>query len=148
MVENLLHAQIVLSQDQKQALKKRGYKNDGMVTNGQIGTITLLGVDNRTSISTVHLLIRFEGGMYGTPITPMAIETALGKEFSVVNGNKPIIREYRVLVAMKIKGSLRNPEGFIRALSVKFARVLIRTTLDFDWDLWERDDYPEPLEQF
>ena len=116
MVENLLHEDIVLSKDQYDRLRNAGLAGFlASFDSDKIGVLTFLGTDN-TQGKTVHLLLRFEKGQYTTPVTPCAVESTFGRNFSVMYGNNPCTSgsEWRVLITCELDKKLGNALGTIR----------------------------------
>jgi len=73
MLENLLHAQIVLSQEDIAKLSNAGMKDVPSTHDGVIGTITFLGV-NHAIRNRVYLLLRFEYGRHDNAMMTTVIE--------------------------------------------------------------------------
>ncbi len=148
MVENLLHADVVLSQHQVKRLMNAGVKGlTGTPDEHKIGVITFLGTDNMQG-KTVHLLMRFEDGQYGTPDTPFALKLTFGEDFSVMYGNAVCTTGsmWRVLATCKLEKRLENPEGFIHAKARRYAEMITRMLIwdskmpDYDYEAAYADD--------
>jgi len=66
----------------------------------------------------------------------MAIRKAFGPEFTVFAGDAKGTKssDVRVLVTMHLKDSIRSPYGFLKAQCKRFARELVKTHIELDWD--------------
>jgi hypothetical protein len=133
MVENLLHAPIVLSKKQLKTLHAIGM--DDMTS--AIGTITFLGsssfVKDGIVNDAVYLLFRSETGQCASPMGEILIRHVFGNEFVVIQGGEaPSTWEWRILVTVRLDGLLRNPEGFIRGRANRFARAVVGSCLAAD----------------
>jgi hypothetical protein len=152
MVENLLHANIVLSSEQYQILLTLGsvYR-----VPKEIGTITYLGVDS-VDRDTVHLLIRFEKFAYVTPMVSTIIELMFGKKYEMAFGNDiGMFGSYlaRILITTKLKDPLRNPQRFIQGRAERLAAEIVnwrreearehREEADEDWHSYLKHELPE-----
>lgn len=125
MAESLLHASIVLSNEQHQSLRRIHPMYEVPKV---IGVITFLGVDN-VNKETVYLLIRFEPFAYNDSfMITTVIERLFGKKYELAFGNDVgMFGTYllRVIITTKLREPLRNPERYTQTKAEAFAREIV-----------------------
>jgi hypothetical protein len=134
MIENLLHAQIVLP---REAAEEMSISD----ADRRMGKITLLGTN--ASRTVVYLLLQYdlEPGYPG--FCPTSVAEILKKEFGniiYVHGETPYGLPRR-LVTVNLKKGLRNPQRFLEALCRRFVAAEIQ-----DFRRWY--DYDESEHSF
>lgn len=148
MLENLLHAQIVLSKSQLADLH-----GGGVATKSNIaGEITLIGVEDQERRS-VQVLVRFD------PELLEAIEDSLKYApypvycISIVEkvfrrGERTMLVGQdgveRVLVTTILKVALRNPQMWLRACAQRLAKALINAY--HDRCAWQATDFRNDMD--
>lgn len=125
MIENLLHENVVLSEDEAFELRKRG---TSIPEDRNVAIITYLGVDGPES-NVVHLLVRFSEDYI--PVLEI-IQKVFGADSSILltfgYGNSPtdLLPGYRLLSTVVLGESLRFPKGVLRMKAQEFAHAISR----------------------
>ena len=116
MIENLLHAKIVLSKENLEALRAKKGANIPSL----IGMITFLGcTDDEDKI--VNLLFRLDSAAFDTLRSIHVIEAVLGQRVVTLNGNKSVNSAPRLTAIVHLNKKLENPIAYLRALRKKVA---------------------------
>jgi hypothetical protein len=126
MAESLLHASVVLSNEQYQLLRSI---HPMYTVPKEIGVITFLGVDN-VHKGTVHLLIRFEPSLVSdVAMLTKVVERLFGQKYDLAFGNDLGMLGFdplRVIITTKLQEPLRNPDQYLRKKAQAFVREIVK----------------------
>lgn len=131
-LENLLRANIVLTQKEAQRLRRAGISK---ASTGVIGALSFLGSSTGQSFHQLKIsfLLRFHRGAY-YDLGPTEVQSAIEREFSgkyvPFHGSEFSHSEQRFYVEAIINDApIRNVEGFLRSKARGFAKNLVVTHL-------------------